>query len=99
MQAYGLLTNMFFYLEMWPDVPPYFHFPLSFQLLIIRFITFIRPDNPEHSSVMLTASLSQCFFERVFSSMPEIRSMINRIVRYAHVLIYDIKYISKHILS
>ena len=94
-----VISKMLFYLEMWPDVPPYFHFPLSFQVLIIRFIMIIRPDNTEQSNIMIAASQRQWFFERVVSSMPEIRSMINTIVRYAHVLIYDIKYISKYILS
>ena len=28
------LSNMLFYLELWTDVPPDFHYPSSFKLLI-----------------------------------------------------------------
>lgn len=54
-----VISKMLFYLEMWPDVPPYFHFPLSFQVLIIRFIMIIRPDNTEQSNIMIAASQRQ----------------------------------------
>ena len=83
---------MSFYWEMWLNVPPDFHFPLSFQVLIcqISYVFTSRQPRTQQRYASHVSKSAGCF-ERVFTLILEIRSMINTIVRYAHSydLIYD----------